>query len=362
MEYMSRALHLSERARLLSPPNPWVGCVLVRDGEIVGEGFTQAPGGNHAEAQALKQAGERANGATAYVTLEPCSHYGRTPPCTNALIAAKVKHVVAALEDPDSKVAGSGLKQLGEAGITTELGLLCDEVRASLRPYLHHRQKGRAFCLAKAAISIDGRMAAADRTSQWITCSEAQEDVHRLRAESQAIMIGVGTALSDRPSLTIRHYHGEGLKQPLRVVLDRTGRLPANGPLFDTSLASTLIITSSSCSGTTRKAWESKGVEVVVLESLDEVFTYLGKRGVLQVLVEGGPTLLGVLAQQQLIDQLSIYVGPCILGDKGLPLFGGMDIATIAEAPKLSLEGSAVFGDTVRMDYFVKGLKKETIA
>ncbi len=349
--YMRRALQLSERARLLSIPNPWVGCVLVQNNEVVGEGYTQAPGGNHAEIQALRQAGERAKGATAYVTLEPCSHYGRTPPCSNALIAAKVKHVVAAIEDPDPLVSGKGLRQLQEAGVTTEVGLLSDEVSAYLRPYLHHRQKQRAYCLAKAAITVDGRMAAADGSSQWITCSEARADVHRLRAESQAVLIGVGTAMSDRPSLTVRHYNEEGLKQPLRVVLDRTGRLPVEGPLFDLSLAPTLIITTQACSIDARRAWERKGAEVVVLQHLSEVFPYLGTRGVLQVIVEGGPTLLSALVQQKLIDQLTVYLGPRLLGDKGLPLFAGLDIANIANAPTLELQGSTVFGSTVRMDY-----------
>ncbi len=355
--WMKCALDLGEKALFHSAPNPWVGCVLVKDFKVVGEGFTQPPGGNHAEIEAIKNSNGNAKDATAYVTLEPCCHHGRTPPCVDAIIRAGISSVIVATEDPDPRVSGHGIAQLRAAGIVVEVGVLGKEARQSLGPYIHQRTTGRAYCLAKAAVTIDGRMAAADGTSQWISGESARADTHRLRAESQAVMVGIGTAIKDWPSLNVRNFQCETLRQPLRVVLDSQGRLPAEGPLFDTSLASTLIFTSDHCSPDALARWKDAGVEVQVVPSiadrldLKEVLTALGSRGILQVLVEGGPTLLGSLWKQSLIDQLILYIGPRILGDKGLPLFAGLDIASIAQAPILTLRGSQVLGDTIRADY-----------
>src|SRR5256886_11759118 len=198
---MAAAVARGEQGRLTAAPNPWVGCVLVRDGEIVGRGFHRAAGEPHAEALALAQAGGRARGATAVVTLEPCTHFGRTPPCTPALVEAGVARVVVAVLDPDPRVSGRGVEELRAAGVAVDVGVGAAEAEASLRPYLHHRRTGRPLCLLQAAVSLDGRTAAADGTSQWITGPEARADAHRLRAESQAVIVGAGTALADRPSL-----------------------------------------------------------------------------------------------------------------------------------------------------------------
>lgn len=353
-EAMERALAVAEHARYQAPPNPWVGCVLLRDGVVVGEGCTQRPGHEHAEIQALKQAGERARGSTAYVTLEPCSHHGKTPPCVEALVRCGVTHVVAAIEDPDSKVAGSGLSELKRHGITTEVGLLADKAQHALRAYLHQRRTGSAYCVAKAAISVDGRLAAADGSSQWITCEASRTDAHRLRVQSQAVMIGVGTAIADNPSLTSRYYQPLGFHQPLRVILDSTGRLPAQGPLFDTSEAPTLILTTEKA---LKDQWKGFNVEVELIPEgpqgvdLGAALKLLGARGILQVLVEGGPTLLGALWKGNHINELSLFVGPRILGDKGLPLFAGLGITSINEAPSLTLLGHERFGSCVRMDF-----------
>lgn len=351
---MERAIQISEHARLQAPPNPWVGCVLVRDGCIVGEGCSLPAGQNHAEIQALKQAGAAAKGATAFVTLEPCSHHGRTPPCTDALIRAGVVKVVAAIQDPDKRVSGRGLQQLQQAGIATELGLCSDVVKASLKPYLHHRMTGLPFCVAKAAISIDGRMAAQDGSSQWITEDLARLDSHKLRAQSQAILIGSGTAIHDKPKLTVRYGDLEKSRQPLRVVLDASGRIPLDSPLFDTSLAPTLVLTTEEVA---HERWKDHGVEVAVVPTtplgidLKACLKLLGGRGILQLLVEGGPTLLGSLWKEQLIDQLSLYVGPRILGECGKPLFAGLEIPNISTAPILSLIGSEQLGSCFRLDY-----------
>ena len=222
-ELMQRALARSEAARRRTAPNPWVGAVVVRDGEVVGEGATQPPGGAHAEIEALRAAGDRARGATVYTTLEPCSHRGRTGPCVAAIAEAGVTRVVVALEDPDRQVAGQGIAQLRDLGITVDVGVGAEEVASSLAPYLTHRRLGRAFTVVKTAMSLDGRIAARDGSSQWITGAASRADAHQLRADSQAIVIGAGTALADRPRLTVRDSDGPVATQPLRVLLDDAG-------------------------------------------------------------------------------------------------------------------------------------------
>jgi len=203
--FMEMAVALGERGRLLSPPNPWVGSLVVREGEIVGSGYTQPPGCSHAEVMALEQAGSRACGATLYATLEPCSHWGRTPPCVEAIMAAGVARVVVAMVDPDSKVAGAGIAALRQANIPTDVGIGASAAQRSLEPYLYQRTSGMPFCVLKMAASIDGRSAAQDGTSQWITSEEARLDGHKWRAYSQAIAVGSGTASLDHPHLTVRH-------------------------------------------------------------------------------------------------------------------------------------------------------------
>src|SRR5262245_40828397 len=231
---MAQAVALGEHGRRSAPPNPWVGCVVVDErGEIAGEGWHRGPGTPHAEAEALAVAGERARGGTAFVTLEPCAHRGRTPPCADALISAGVRRVVVALEDPDPRVAGRGLSGLRAAGVDVELGPGTGAARRSLAPYLHHRHTGRAWGLMKTAMSLDGRVATADGSSRWITGPAARADAHRIRAESQAVVVGAGTALADRASLTARDVDPPVDRQPLRVLLDGRGRVPATGPLFE---------------------------------------------------------------------------------------------------------------------------------
>jgi diaminohydroxyphosphoribosylaminopyrimidine deaminase / 5-amino-6-(5-phosphoribosylamino)uracil reductase len=356
-QMMLHAIALGEKGRITAPPNPWVGCVIVKDNQIVGEGFHLQPGTPHAEVNALQQAGERARDSTLYSTLEPCIHHGRTPPCCQAIIQAKIKRVVVAVQDPDTNVNGKGIQKLREAGIIVEIGIGAEAAQKSLQAYLWHRKTGRSFCLAKAAISIDGRTAAADSTSQWISCPIARQNAHLLRAESQAIMVGAGTAIYDKPQLTVRLPDLHISRQPLRVILDGKGLVNPEAPLFDTKLAPTLIFTSEACSISRKEIWQRAGAEVQVIPSLGQgldlkaAFENLGKRGILQVMVEGGSMVLGTLARERLIDQLSLYVGPRILGDKGLPLFKYFGVSTIQEAPVLKLIGSQQFGQCVRLDY-----------
>lgn len=355
--HMARALALAQRARRLAPPNPWVGCVLVREGEVVGEGHTTRAGGPHAEIEALRVAGERARGAVAYVTLEPCSHVGRTPPCADALIQAAVARVVVAVRDPD-RAAANGAERLRAAGIPVDVGTLGGDVEASLAPYLHQRRTGRAYCLVKAAASLDGRTAARDGSSRWITGPAARADVHELRADSQAVVIGSGTALADRPALTARAVITPAPSQPLRVLVDGRGRVPATGPLFDPSLAATLVLTTDSAPAARRREWEDAGAEVSVLPpgveggvDLPAALRDLAGRGVIQAMIEGGALLEGSFLEAGLVDHLVLYLGGLTLGPAGRALFEGASPATILDAPRWRPRGVKQLESDVRLDY-----------
>jgi diaminohydroxyphosphoribosylaminopyrimidine deaminase/5-amino-6-(5-phosphoribosylamino)uracil reductase len=362
---MAEAVALGERGRLTAAPNPWVGTVVVGvDGQIVGRGFHHRAGEPHAEVHALREAGARARGATAYVTLEPCAHHGRTPPCAPALVEAGVRRVVVAVLDPDEQVAGRGIEVLRAAGISVEVGVGAEAAARSLGPYLHHRRTGRPFCLLKAAASLDGRTAAADGTSQWITGPEARADAHRLRAESGAVVVGAGTALADQPSLTFRNLEFEaGLtpSQPLRVLLDATGRVPAIGPLFDLGVAPTLVLTTAAADAETRRAWEEAGADVEGVPpaggvqaggvDLGVALDLLGRRGILQAMVEGGATLHGALLRAGLADRLVVYTGGVVLGSEGLPLFAGPGPGTLADASRWRLAGVRSLGVDARLDW-----------
>ena len=358
-DLMARAGTLGERARRRAAPNPWVGCVLAHDGEIVGEGATLAPSGGHAETIAIAQAGPRARGATAYVTLEPCSHHGRTPPCAEALVEAGIARAVVALEDPDPRVSGRGFARLREAGIEVVVGVGAAEAHRSLAPYLHQRRTGRAFCVAKTALSVDGRAAAADGTSRWITGPDARADAHELRADSEAVVVGAGTAIADRPHLTVRDVDSPPPRPPLRVLLAARGRVPADGPLFDPALAPTLVITTPDAPPARVDAWRAAGAKVETVAptpdgvDLTETLAVLGAHDVLQALVEGGPTLHGALWRAGLVDRLVVYLGATLLGADALPAVTGPGPATLAEAPRLTLTDSTTLGDDVRLVYDV---------
>ncbi len=364
-EAMERALRLAATARRRTAPNPWVGAVLVRDGEVVGEGATQPPGGDHAEIQALRAAGERARGATAYVTLEPCAHHGRTGPCADALVAAGIARVVVALEDADERVAGRGIARLRDAGVAVDLapdGHRRDAAEL-LAPYLHHRRTGRAYCVLKVATSLDGRVAAADGSSRWITGEEARADAHELRADSQAIVVGAGTALADRPALTVRDASAAPRTPPLRVVLDAAGRVPAEGPLFDTSLAPTLVVTTERAGVQAVDAWRAAGAKVDVVDpapdgpepDLRAVLDLLGRLDVLQAMVEGGPTLHGELLRAGLADRIVAYVAPGVLGTRALPGYGIDGPETIGGFTRWQLVSARALGDDVRLEYAPDG-------
>jgi len=358
-ELMGLALDHGLTAWPRSVPNPWVGCVVVRDGEVVGAGATRPPGGPHAEVEALAHAGARARGATVFVSLEPCSHHGRTPPCVDAIVAAGVTRVVVAIGDPDPLVSGAGVAALRAHGVEVDVGVGAERAERDLSAYLVHRREGRAAALVKLAASVDGRIAAADGSSRWITGSMARADVHRLRAESQAVVVGAGTALADLPSLTVRDAPVPDAGQPLRVLLDARGRVPASGPLFDAALAPTLVLTTATAPDDAVAAWLAAGAKVTQLPEapdgtgvdLHAVLVHLGGLGVLQALVEGGATLAGGFVAAGLADRLVAYVAPTVLGVRGLASLAVPGPDSIVEAPRWRLDAVARLGDDVRLDY-----------
>lgn len=317
-EAMQQAVDLASTVRGSTSPNPWVGCVIEAvDGRSF-VGATRPPGGPHAEAVALAAAGEAARGATAWVTLEPCSHTGRTPPCADALVAAGVARVVVGIEDPDPQVAGRGIEALRAAGVEVEVGLLADEIRAQLAPYITHRTTGRPWVVLKLGASVDGRTAAPDGTSQWITGAAARADAHQLRAHSDAIVVGAGTVRADDPSLTVRHVEG---RDPLRVVL---GSAPPEAKV--------------------QPAVEFHG-------ELGDLLDDLGQRGVLQALVEGGAHVAGEFHRQGLVDQYVVYLAPALFGgDDARPLFAGPAAETIADIWRGAFTAVTPLGSDLRLD------------
>ena len=313
---MARAIELAASVRRITSPNPWVGAVITPGGF---EGATQAPGGAHAEVVALRAAGEAARGATLVCTLEPCAHTGRTGPCTEAIVAAGIRRVVAAIEDPDPRVRGQGLAALRTAGIEVETGVCADQVRDQLAPYLTHRTTGRPYVILKLAATLDGRTAAPDGTSRWITGAEARADVHRLRADSDAVLVGAGTIRADDPLLTARGVDAE--RQPLRVVLGAASPDAKVHPVI-----------------------ELKGDPADVLDDL-------GSRRILQVLVEGGSDVAGQFHRAGLVDRYVLYFAPALLGgDDGRPILTGPGAATMADAWRGRIIDVTQLGDDIRID------------
>ncbi len=327
-EAMALAVAASERVRGTTSPNPPVGCVILdADGVLVGEGATRPPGGAHAEVVALAQAGERARGGTAFVTLEPCAHHGRTPPCTRALLDAGVARVVHAVADPNPKAAG-GADVLRAAGVRVESGLLAEDVeRGPLRAWLHYARTGRPHVTWKYAASFDGRVAAADGTSRWISSEESRAEVHDFRTKVDAIMVGTGTVRADDPRLTARgpRRGPDVVRQPLRVVVG-TGDLPPGARVLDDE-AETLHLR-------TRDA--------------DVVLGALAARGVVDVLLEGGPTLAGAFAGARRIDRVLAYLAPKFLG-AGPPALGDAGVSTVTGAVALVVEQVSMCGLDVRI-------------
>ena len=356
---MARALQLARRGQYSARPNPHVGCVLARDGHIIGEGFTQPAGGNHAEIEALGAAGGDTAGAVAYVTLEPCSHHGKTGPCAEALIAAGVKRVVVAAMDPNPLVAGQGVAQLRAAGIDVDCGLLEAEARQVIAGFLARMSRGRGRVRAKLAMSLDGRTAMASGESQWITGPAARRDVQRLRAMSCAIVTGVGTVLADDCALTVR-IDELGLpparaqlalaRPPLRVVLDSSLQTPPSARVLAGGAATLLCHRAGAA---VPAELSGKGFELLALEAgeqgldLPQLMTELSVRQCNEILVESGPRLAGALLQAGLLDELIVYMAPALMGDRARPLLS-LPLDHMADKVQLHIEDVRKIGQDWR--------------
>jgi diaminohydroxyphosphoribosylaminopyrimidine deaminase/5-amino-6-(5-phosphoribosylamino)uracil reductase len=359
---MRRALELAEHGWGRVSPNPMVGAVVVddADGSVFGEGWHEGPGSAHAEVMALAAAGDLAHGATVVCTLEPCNHFGRTPPCTRALIEAGVARVVVAATDPNLGQDAPGLEELRRAGIEVEHGLLAGESRRLNRAFERHVTTGLPHVTLKMASSLDGKTAAADGSSRWITGERARADVHRLRAWSDAVVVGAGTAIDDDPSLTVRDERFANARPPMRVVVDTAGRVPASGHLFDGS-APTLIATTDLTSEERIREWTATGVEVTLLErdaagavSLRALIETLGKRDIQGVLVEGGATLAWSLVRDRLIDDVVLYVAPKLIGGTAAHgVIAGGGFVPIADALDLMFDSAERVGPDLRLEAHV---------
>lgn len=353
--FMARALQLARRGLYTTTPNPRVGCVLVRDGTIVGEGWHERAGAPHAEIMALQKVGaggtaSNTPGATAYVTLEPCCHFGRTPPCADALIAAGIKRVVVAMQDPNPQVAGQGLARLAAAGVLTECGLLEGEARELNIGFVSRMTRGRPWLRLKVAASLDGKTALHNGVSQWITSIAARRDAHAWRARSCAVLTGIGTVRDDNPRLTVREVMTS--RQPLKVVID--SRLETSLGALVLEGGNVLIACAIDDAGR-RAALEARGAEIIVLPNphgkveLAELMRELGRRGINEVLVEAGLKLNGSLLRENCIDELLIYQAPLLLGDTARGMFDLGDLTTLAAARHLQIIERRAVGTDFRL-------------
>ncbi len=348
---MARALQLAERGLHTTDPNPRVGCVLVKDDRIVGEGWHERAGEPHAEVYALRAAGAGAKHSTAYVTLEPCCHHGRTPPCSDALIKAGISRVVVAMRDPHSQVDGGGIQQLEQAGILVENGLLEQQARQLNPGFIKRMQFGRPFVRLKLAMSLDGRTAMASGESKWITGEAARRDVQQWRARSSAILTGVGTVLADDPSMTVRLENTQ--RQPLRVIVDTNLSTPAGAAILRQP-GETVIMTCSD-DETAWKALEAAGARIIAMPycqntvDMAAVLDQLGEMEINELHVETGATLSGALLQAGLVDELIIYMAPVLLGDAARGLFHLPGLETMADRLHLQIDDIRAIGEDWRI-------------
>ncbi|HEX4984837.1 MAG TPA: bifunctional diaminohydroxyphosphoribosylaminopyrimidine deaminase/5-amino-6-(5-phosphoribosylamino)uracil reductase RibD [Burkholderiales bacterium] len=348
--FMARALRLAERGLYTTTPNPRVGCVIARDGRVLGEGWHEKAGGAHAEVAALKAAGADAAGATVYVSLEPCAHHGRTPPCVDALVAAKVARVVAAMQDPNPKVAGKGLELLRDAGIAAESGLMEEQARELNLGFVSRMTRGRPWMRVKIAASLDGKTALANGVSQWIGGPDARRDGHHWRARSCAVMTGIGTLKDDDPRLTVRDV--QTTRQPLRIVVDSRLRITPQAKLLD---GGAVLVATATRDDAKAAALKAKGADVVVLPNdegkvdLRKLTNHLGGLGLNEVLVEAGINLDSALLRAGVVDELLLYLAPHLLGDAGRGMLDLGDLQRMDQRLELDIRDTRLFGPDLRV-------------
>jgi len=354
--FMARALLLAKKGIYTTQPNPRVGCVLVKHNKIIAEGWHQRAGQGHAEVEALKKT-DAARGATAYVTLEPCSHFGRTAPCAEALIKAGVTRVVVAMQDPNPLVAGKGLSLLETTSIEVICGILADEAKLLNQGFITRMLTGKPYVLSKLAMSLDGRTAMASGESKWITAPEARTDVQKLRAASAAVLTGVATVLADDPSLNVR-LKGVDVEQPIRVILDSTLKMPVNAKVL--TLSGRTLILSGSKNEQKIETLTQAGAEVYTLPTkqgrldLEAVLCFLGEQQINDVLVEAGSVLNGALMEQGLIDECVVYMAPSLLGASGRGLFEMPTITQMVDKKQLQFVDMRKVGVDIRLQYKVQ--------
>jgi diaminohydroxyphosphoribosylaminopyrimidine deaminase/5-amino-6-(5-phosphoribosylamino)uracil reductase len=355
--WMAKALHLAERGLNTTSPNPRVGCVLVRDDTLVGSGWHQRAGDPHAEVHALRDAGDKARGSTAYVTLEPCSHYGKTPPCADALITAGIVRVVVAVQDPNPKVAGAGIMKLRAAGITVECGLMEAAAHDLNIGFFARMARGRPWLRCKVAMSLDGRTALNNGKSQWITGEAARQDVQHWRARACAVLTGIGTVLADDARLNVREVSTE--RQPLRVVLDSDLRVPLTARMFE---GGKVLIYTATNNAAKVAALEKTGAAISVLPDmngqvdLNMMLRDLAERGCNEVLVEAGSILNGALLRSGLVDELLLYVAPQLLGDKALGMAHLGELLSLDQRFNLKWQDVRQIGNDMRITVKVENV------
>ncbi len=358
-EAMLRALELAEKGRRTVSPNPAVGAVVVKDGVVVGEGYHEVAGGPHAEAVALAEAGRLARGAEMFVTLEPCSHHGRTPPCAGSIIEAGLRRVVMAMRDPNPRVSGGGARILREAGVETVDGPFEGIARRLNEAYLKWVTTGRPFVTLKTAVTLDGKVATATGDSRWVSGEASRRDVHQERARSDVVMVGLGTVLADDPELTAR---GVGASmQPLRVIVDGRGALPLESKVLDTAEAPTAVAVGSGAVRENIARLESRGVTVIVAGEgfevdLKSLMEELGRRQLTSVYAEGGPTLGASLFAGRLVDRMVAYVAPRVAGGRDAPgPVGGAGVGLMREAEALEIDTVSEMGPDIKIVAYPAG-------
>jgi len=365
-EMMSLALQLARKGQYTARPNPMVGCVIARNDQLISSGWHQKCGQPHAEVNALESAAEQARGATCYVTLEPCAHFGKTPPCAEALIKAGVTRVVAAMQDPNPEVAGRGFQLLRDAGIRVETGLLASQARELNRGFVSRFERQRPWLTCKLAMSLDGRTALSDGSSKWITSPAAREDVQKLRARQDAIITGIGTQRADNPSLNVRAQDGGadpagwftraqslGFIQPARVLLDRAGRADPRAKLF--AADADVFWTSQKF---TRETQKKNICQLPEFSSLKRLLECFAAKGMNNLLLESGHRLAGAFFQQGLIDELVVYMAPKLMGKSGIGLFD-LEVTRMSEAPSLKLKSLRQVGEDIRLAYSFESIHAE---
>ncbi len=356
--WMKKALRLAEKGRGRTSPNPMVGAVLVRNGRVIGEGYHAKAGTDHAEIIALRRAGEKAKGATLYINLEPCTHYGKTPPCVPAVIEAKVKRVVIGMKDPNPLVRGGGFESLKRAGLKVEVGILEKECRRLNEAFCKYIVEKEPFVILKVAATLDGKIATREGDSKWISGEASRHFVHRLRDQVDGVVVGIGTVLKDDPKLTARIKKG---RDPYRIILDSRLRIPEGAQVIGNSSSKTIIATTELAAGDKIERLEKKGVQILILNSkqgrvdLKNCLSKLGEMGMMSLLVEGGSQVNGSFLDEGLIDKILFFLSPKLIGDReALGIFGGSGKATLQEAIPLNELRVRRIGEDILIEGYVK--------